>query len=74
LHPGLTPVVLCIEFPQGEKVFIRTDAGFRVMPTKALIQSLTQLLGESSVYLAISPEIYTRPPPAGRRERNRKGA
>lgn len=73
LHPGLTPVVLCVEFPQGEKVFIRTDAGFRVMPTQALIQSLTQILGESSVYMAISPEIYTRPP-AGRHERNRNGA
>ncbi|MDI6774047.1 MAG: DNA polymerase III subunit alpha [Verrucomicrobiota bacterium] len=51
-HPGRIPVVICLQFPSGEKVFLETDIGFHVMADMELIHNLEALLGERSVYVA----------------------
>lgn len=52
-HPGETPVSICLIFPSGEKVFIRTDRQFKVHISEELIKKLSHLLGEDAVYLDV---------------------
>ncbi|MEI6809990.1 MAG: DNA polymerase III subunit alpha, partial [bacterium] len=52
-HPGPIPVVICLEYPGGEKVFLDTDKGFNVMPDDSLIRELEQTVGERSIYVAL---------------------
>lgn len=52
-HPGPVPVVICLEYPRGEKVFLGTDKGFSVMPDDNLLRELEQTVGESGVYVAV---------------------
>jgi DNA polymerase III subunit alpha len=54
-HPGETPVVLCIEYPSGEKVFIDTDRTHKVAARQELVHAIEHLLGEESVYVAVNP-------------------
>jgi DNA polymerase-3 subunit alpha len=65
-HPGETQVVLCIEYPTGEKIFIDTDRGFKVAASEALAREVDGLIGEGSCYIAANPNACLRPP----RERN----
>ena len=54
-HPGETPVLICLQFPSGERVFLDTDSTFKVLPDEALIHELEQEIGESSVYVKVVP-------------------
>ncbi len=63
-HPGNTQVVLCLQFPTGEKVFMDTHASYKVTPSSKLIRDLEHLLGEDSVYLAINKNPCKKPPTA----------
>ena len=56
-HPGSVPVVICLQFPGGEKVFMDTDKSYKVMPDEELIRDIEQLIGEESVYVAVSPRL-----------------
>jgi DNA polymerase-3 subunit alpha len=51
-HPGDTPVVICLQFAGGEKVFMDTDPTFKVLPEESLVHELQQEIGEDSVYVA----------------------
>jgi hypothetical protein len=55
LHPGRTPVVICIEYPTGEKVFLDTHNSYKVTPDEKLIEDIERVLGEESVYVAVNP-------------------
>ena len=72
LHPGKTPVVICLRFPSGEKVFFDTDKGLTVTPDRALLHELEQVLGECSVYVHASSKPCLTPV-NGRRARYRNG-
>jgi hypothetical protein len=56
LHPGTTPVFLCLEFPSGEKVFIRAGEAYQVFATEELVRELHKELGEEAVYVGVNPD------------------
>ena len=52
-HPGATPVCFCLQFQQGEEIFIGGGHDYRVTPDAALIAGLEHIIGEESVYVAV---------------------
>jgi DNA polymerase-3 subunit alpha len=60
-HPGETPVVICIEYPSGEKVFIDTDRSYKVAATEQLVRDVEAIVGEDCVYVAANPNPCLRP-------------
>ncbi len=68
LNPGRTPVVVCLEFPGGEKVFLDTDICYKVTPSEALIEALERLVGEETVYVAVNANPCRNQRPAFRRK------
>ena len=55
MHPGVTPVVICMEHPGGQKVFVEAASALRVFPDEELVHKLEQESGEKSVYIAVNP-------------------
>ncbi len=72
-NSGNTPLVLCLEFPGAEKVFVRAGGEFRVTVCRDLIEGLRRLLGEAhvAVVLLAAPCLKKRKPRAW--ERNGDG-
>jgi DNA polymerase-3 subunit alpha len=66
-HPGRVPVVLCMEFPGGEKVFLDTESSCKVNADEGLVTALERLLGEGSVYVAVDPSPCRRERPTRKR-------
>lgn len=62
MHPGTTPLVVCLLFPSGEKVFIEAGAGFRVCPDEEMVRRIEEELGEESVYIAVNPKACKNGP------------
>jgi DNA polymerase-3 subunit alpha len=60
LYPGRTPVIVCLQYPSGEKVFVEADRRYRVVAAPELIHRLKQELGESSVFVAVEPAPCAR--------------
>ena len=52
-HLGHTPLEVCLEFPNDEKVFVRAGGEFRVTICQDLIEGLRRLLGEASVAVVV---------------------
>jgi DNA polymerase-3 subunit alpha len=65
-HRGDTQVILCLQFPAGEKVFLETHRSFKVTPCEKLIRDIEHLLGEDSVYVDVNKSPCRRPPAHGR--------
>jgi DNA polymerase-3 subunit alpha len=61
-NPGETRVVICLQYPGGEKVFVDTDRAFRVTPSAGLCKALEEVLGEESVYVGVQRAPCKRPP------------
>ncbi|OGV41283.1 MAG: DNA polymerase III subunit alpha [Lentisphaerae bacterium GWF2_57_35] len=61
-HRGDTQVILCLQFPSGEKVFMDTHRSFKVSPSEKLIHEIEHILGEDCVYLDINKAPCRRPP------------
>lgn len=71
---GSIPLHLCIEFVEGQKVFIHADHAFRVRPCPELEQRIEHAIGEGLVYIASKSDPLRNPPPErkwNRRERQR---
>lgn len=68
-HHGHTPVVLCVMFDDGKRVFLSTDATFHVNPTHVLVRELEHELGEQTVYAAPLRAVHKTPPRKRRYER-----
>jgi DNA polymerase-3 subunit alpha len=60
-HPGVTPVVICLQFPAGEKVFLNTENKYRVLADEDLIRKLEQELGEKGIYVAVNTNPCLKP-------------
>jgi DNA polymerase-3 subunit alpha len=73
-HPGLTPVVVCLMFPTGEKAFMTTASSMRVLPSQKFVEAIEHELGENTVYVAVKPNVYSKPHSNGRRGPNGGGA
>lgn len=69
MHPGSTPVVVCLLMPAGEKVFINTNKSFRVFPDESLIKEVEHLLGEEAVYVTVEQTACKNPPQKKRWEK-----
>ena len=48
-HPGMIEVTLALDFPCGNRVFLRTDSSYRVTPNAELAHALSDLVGEQGV-------------------------
>jgi DNA polymerase-3 subunit alpha len=48
---GTTPVIICLQFPGGEKVFVDTGKSFEVEAGQQLVHALQRELGEESIYI-----------------------
>jgi DNA polymerase III subunit alpha len=73
LHPGEVSVVVCLQYPTGEKVFLETDTAFRVLPDEELVQELQRELGEKSVYVAVNPSPCKHGRPDNKRRWKKNG-
>ncbi|MBN2162947.1 MAG: DNA polymerase III subunit alpha [Pontiellaceae bacterium] len=62
-HPGSIPLNLCIEFVDGQKVFINADHAFRVRPSPEFERQVEHAIGEGLVYIAGKSDALRNPPP-----------
>jgi len=62
MHPGDIPVSLCIEQPNGEKIFVDADHTFKVSASERLVREVEKVLGEDTVYINVNPSPCLRPP------------
>lgn len=73
--PGNIPLHLCIEFVEGQKVFINADHAFRVRPCPELEHKIEHTIGEGLVYIASKSDPLHNPPPERKwKRRNRQQA
>ncbi|HEY5653866.1 MAG TPA: DNA polymerase III subunit alpha [Pontiella sp.] len=68
---GSTPLVFCIEFVDGQKVFLKTDHEFRVRPCVELVHRIEHLIGENMVFIAGKSDALRTPPNPRKWERKR---
>jgi DNA polymerase III alpha subunit len=68
---GSTPLHLCIEFVEGQKVFLNTDHEFKVRPCADLEHHIEQLIGEDLVYIAAKSDALKNPPKPRKWERKK---
>ncbi len=68
---GSTPLNLCIEFAEGQKVFLNTDHEFRVRPCEELKHAIDQTIGEGLVYIAAKSDPFKNPPQPRKWERKK---
>lgn len=54
-YPGSTPVIVCLQFPTEEKVFVDTGSKHHVTPQPKLIQEIEHVLGEDCTYIEVDP-------------------
>ena len=74
-HPGRVPVIICIEYPGGEKVYVDSDRSLAVCPSDRFVHDLERLLGEGSIYLAVDMPPCVKPDNSRYRNgRGRNGA
>jgi DNA polymerase III subunit alpha len=66
LHPGPVPVVICLQYPTGDKVFLSTGSALHVTPDDAFVDAIEDTLGERSVYVAVSSSACKNGPPQRR--------
>ncbi|WP_372808136.1 DNA polymerase III subunit alpha [Pontiella sp.] len=71
-HRGSTPLTLCIEFVDGPKVFLETDADYKVRPCAGFERRVEQTIGEGLVYIAAKSDAQ-KYPPKPRKWEKRKG-
>ena len=61
-HTGHIPLVLCVLFDDGKRVFLSTDAAFHINPTHRFLLDVEHLLGEDCVYVQPIQTTYKSPP------------
>ncbi len=55
-HPGITPVIICVNLSGDEKIFIEADHSLKVSADESLVEQLKEWLGEEGVYIAVKPD------------------
>lgn len=59
--PGNIPVVICIQYPSGQKIFVSTDKQHQVAPCHELVQELEHIVGEEGVYIGVNKQPLRYP-------------
>ena len=72
-HPGRTDVHICLEFPNGEKVYLDTDIQYKVTCDEGLVAELDQILGEGSVFVVVNQNPCRKPKRSPQFRRNEFG-
>ena len=72
-HRGNVPLNLCIEFVEGQKVFLNTDGSYKVRPSKEFEQQIEQTIGEGLVYIAGKSDALKNPPKPRKWEKKKAG-
>jgi len=70
---GTTALNLCIEFVDGQKIFLNTDHEYKVRPCAELEHQIEQTLGEGLVYIAAKSDPLKNPPKPRKWERKKAG-
>ena len=70
LHPGHVPVVICLQYASGEKVFLDTDRSFTVVPDESLVHQINHEFGEKTAYVSVNPKACLKEPRRKRWQRN----
>jgi DNA polymerase-3 subunit alpha len=65
-HPGHTMLHFCVSFPSGERVFLSSDAAFKVSADHHFVQAAEQLFGEGTVFVQAKTDVCRFPRKAGR--------
>ena len=68
---GNIPLNLCIEFVEGQKIFLNTDHDYTVRPCAELEHRIDQALGEGLVYIAAKSDPLKTPPQSRKWERKK---
>jgi len=50
-HSGTIPLLICIEFPTGEKIFTDTGRHYHLTPSEQMVRDIEHTIGEGSVYI-----------------------
>ena len=61
-HPGNTPMLICLSYPTGQKVVVKSSPAKGVAPTTSFISQTEELLGRNTVRFNARQDIYKNPP------------
>ena len=62
-HKGSAPLVVCLEFPAGQRVYLDSDSTFRVNASHAFVRAIGQEIGEERVYVQVIGDVVKHPLP-----------
>ncbi|MCL1921129.1 MAG: DNA polymerase III subunit alpha [Kiritimatiellaeota bacterium] len=65
-RPGTVPLLICLIYPGGRRVVVRSGAGSTVDPSDDFPEAVEKLLGRNSIRLIPKPSIYKDPRPERR--------
>lgn len=68
---GNVPLNLCIEFVEGQKVFINTGAGYKIRPCVEFEHQIEQIIGEGLVSVSGKSDPLKNPPKARKWEKKK---
>ncbi len=70
-HRGPTALNFCIQFTEGQKVFLNTDHEYKVRPCAKLVHDIEHLIGEDAVFVAKKSDALKNPPKPRKWERKK---
>ncbi len=70
-YRGPIPLHICIQFAEGQKVFLNTDHDYKVRPCAELVRNVEHLIGEGSVFVAAKSDALKKPPKPRKWERKK---
>ncbi|MDZ8117999.1 DNA polymerase III subunit alpha [Pontiella agarivorans] len=68
---GPIPLHICIEFAEGQKIFLNTDHDYKVRPCDKLVHGIEQVIGEGTVFVAAKSDALKNPPKPRKWERKK---
>jgi DNA polymerase-3 subunit alpha len=69
-HPGKTPLLMCLRYPDGHKVVVGAGRAVGVAPTAEFVAEAEKLLGRNAIRFSPRPDVFRNPLP---RRNNRPG-
>jgi DNA polymerase-3 subunit alpha len=70
-HPGSTPLLICLIYPDKRKVLVQPSRSLTIEPTPEFITDAEALLGRNAMKFVAKKEIYKEPRPERRWSRDR---
>jgi DNA polymerase-3 subunit alpha len=70
-HPGTTPLLICLIYPDKKRILIQPDRSHTIDPSPEFITAAEAILGRNSMKFMAKKEIYKEPRPERRWSRDR---